>query len=414
VIGVRSYGDDPKEVGIFSRAVSKGLALAGVAPSAKHFPGHGDTHVDSHLGLPRILKSKEQLLAIELVPFQSLIEDNIATIMTGHMALPHIIGDDTPCSLSRLITTDLLRNEMKYDGVVVTDCLEMDAVKENYGIEKGSLMALQAGADIVMICHTLDKQRGALDLVSDAAENGQISVDALRDSGRRISGLKSRFAGSWADVLEPLLDTDGLSRLKSANAELSSYAYSSSTSLISDPSSILPLRLDDKVVILTPENESLNRAVDDAEGVLRNRDGKLRNTAGPSDNALAKSITRRSITSRHDVYTKDLVISGELEETLLSSNSIVFVTRNADRSAWQLDYLQKVVEKAPNASVVIVATCNPYDLVNPSVNIKFPYAYIATFEFTSPALEAAAAVIFGEKPAKGKAPVLGGKVVFSV
>jgi beta-N-acetylhexosaminidase len=384
--------------------------LAGVAPSAKHFPGHGDTHVDSHLGLPRILKSKEQLLATELVPFRLLIENRIATVMTGHMALPNIIGDDTPCSLSKLITTGFLRNEMKYAGVVVTDCLEMDAIKEIYGIEKGSLLAFQAGADIAMICHTLDKQQEAIRLVSDAVEKGELSVEALQASGHRIRVLKSKFAGSWADVLEQPLDVSKVSQLKSTNAELSLRAYSLSTSLVGDSSSILPLKAVDNIVVLTPENESLNKAVDDAEGVLRNGDGKLRNTAGPSNNALARAIARRSPASRHVVYTKDLAIPVELDEILQSSNSIVFATRNADRSTWQLEHLLKVVRKAPTASVVVVATCNPYDLINSGIDINFPYAYIATFEFTPPALEAAAAVIFGEKVATGKVPVLGGMV----
>jgi len=154
----------------------------------------------------------------------------------------------------------------------------------------------------------------------------------------------------------------------------------------------------------------LNRAVDDAEGVLRDGDGKLKNTAGPSDNALARSIAKRSLGTHHAVYTKDLAISKELENALGSCKFIVFATRNADRSTWQLTYLQKIVEKARAASVVLVATCNPYDLLNSSIDIDFPYAYVATFEFTIPALEAAAAVIFGEKVATGRVPVLGGKV----
>lgn len=113
---------DPTRVGKFVCAVSRGLVASGIAPSAKHFPGHGDTHVDSHLGLPRILKSLDELRQVELVPFRSLIAEDIATIMTGHMALPKITGSDIPCSLSRDITT-LLRDDLGFKGVVVTDCL---------------------------------------------------------------------------------------------------------------------------------------------------------------------------------------------------------------------------------------------------------------------------------------------------
>ena len=125
----------------FVGAVSAGLTAAGIAPCAKHFPGHGNTHVDSHLGLPRIMRSINELEDVELVPFKFLISQNIATIMTGHMALPLIVGGDTPCSLSREITTDLLREKMGFRGVVVTDCLEMEAVAETYGSEQGAVMA---------------------------------------------------------------------------------------------------------------------------------------------------------------------------------------------------------------------------------------------------------------------------------
>ena len=106
----------------FAFAVSRGHAAAGVASTGKHFPGHGDTHVDSHLALPRILKTKEQITKEELQPFKYLIDEGIPSIMTGHMALPLITGDDTPCSLSKGITTGLLKEELGFKGVVVTDC----------------------------------------------------------------------------------------------------------------------------------------------------------------------------------------------------------------------------------------------------------------------------------------------------
>lgn len=108
--------------------------------------------MDSHLALPRILKTKAELREMELIPFQGLIDAKIPTIMTGHMALPLVTGDDTPSSLSRSITTDLIRDEMGFKGVIVTDCLEMEAVAQLYGGSEGAaVMSLQAGADIAMI-----------------------------------------------------------------------------------------------------------------------------------------------------------------------------------------------------------------------------------------------------------------------
>lgn len=134
------------------------------------------------------MKTKDQLQATELIPFKNLIEDNqsIATIMTGHMALPLITGDDTPSSLSREITTNLLRAELNYQGVIVTDCLEMDAVLATYGAEGGAVKALGAGADIIMICHTMSRHLGAIEATYKAVEAGTLNLEELRKSTERI------------------------------------------------------------------------------------------------------------------------------------------------------------------------------------------------------------------------------------
>ncbi|EEB98433.1 hypothetical protein MPER_02058, partial [Moniliophthora perniciosa FA553] len=117
-------------------AAAKGMSSSGVAPCVKHFPGHGDTHVDSHLALPKIMKTKQVITETELVPFKTAFDEaqsnprlgSLLTVMTSHHALPLITGSDEPCSLSKVITTEMLRKEMGFKGVVVTDCLEMDAI----------------------------------------------------------------------------------------------------------------------------------------------------------------------------------------------------------------------------------------------------------------------------------------------
>ncbi|KAH7924446.1 glycoside hydrolase family 3 protein [Leucogyrophana mollusca] len=411
VIGVRSFGDDPHEVARYAKAVSNGLTAGGVAPSAKHFPGHGDTHVDSHLALPVIQKSKEQILKTELVPFQGLVEAKIATIMTGHMALPLVTGDDTPCSLSRTITTDLLRGEMGFDGVIVTDCLEMDAVAEKYGCPKGGVMSLQAGADVVMICHTMDRQSGAVEETYKAAESGALSLDDLRRSGKRIALLKDTFAGTWDDVLHSDFDEGTLAKLTITNAKLSADSYAASTALIQGPIPVIG-KEGGPVLVMTPEMESLNKAVDDAEGLLRTNAGQVRNTAGPHYLAFAESVARRR-SCQHVVYSRLTSSSGdvlpEVVTVLPTVAAIIFVTRNADRSTWQLDYLEKLREHlVPATPVIVLASCAPYDLMNVT---GIPGAYLASFEYTPAALEAAAAVIFGERKASGRVPVLNGAVI---
>ncbi|KAJ6504856.1 glycoside hydrolase family 3 protein [Mycena vitilis] len=392
VIGVRSFGDDPEQVGVFANAVSKGLTNAGIAPSTKHFPGHGDTSVDSHLALPRIMKSRLGLHATELPPFKTLISQGVATIMTGHMALPAITGSDAPCSLSRAITTDLLRGELGFDGLVVTDCLEMDAISDKSqgacGVEEGAVRALEAGADIVMICHTMAWQRGAVLETYRAVESERLTLNETR-----IDALKDKFAGTWEDVLgeRDNFDTEW-EKTKKESAALSDKAYRMSTTLINGTSA-LPLPSGQPVALFTPLMESLNKAVDDADGVLRTKGGAVRNTAGPSFLAFAESIGKRAPCT-HAVYQPDLALKVPAE-----AKAVIFTLRNADRYPWQLDSLKQLAA-CVQIPIVVVGSCAPYDAASVT---QFPY--IATFEYTPVALEGAARVIYGEGPAVGVVPV---------
>jgi len=346
-----------------------------------------------------------------LIPFRSLIAEGVPTIMTGHMALPKITGSDIPCSLSKNITTTLLRGELGFTGVVVTDCLEMDAVAESYGVENGALMALEAGADIAMICHTPAKQKGAVELVHAALTSGKLTLDSMRESRGRIAYLKSKFVGSWSDVLDPPFDSERKILLKSENIALSESAYLASTALVVDRPGALPVPKGDAVILFTPESESLNRAVDDAEAVLRApKNGEIRNTAAPSDIFFGSSISARTQNMHHVVYAKDLTVTEELAKRLSVARYIVFATRNADRSAWQLRALSAIAEaKNADTEVIIISTCAPYDLLN--AKLDFPFTYLATFEFTRPALETATRVIFGEVKPTAKVPVLGGNIL---
>ncbi|KAH9948468.1 glycoside hydrolase [Amylocystis lapponica] len=405
VIGVRSFGDDAHDVTAYVEAASRGLTSAKVAPSPKHFPGHGNTHVDSHLSLPRILTSKQELLATELVPFRQAVDSGVASIMTGHMALPLVTGDDTPCSLSRIITTDLLRNEMGFKGVIVTDCLEMEAVAEKYGSEGGAVLSLQAGADVVMICHRFERHVGAFEATYAAVQDGRVSLDALASSGLRIGALKDTFAGTWGDVLSANLDLQEMLQLKQEHDLLSRRAYAASITTLRDPRRTLPFSKRGAAVLFTPRMESINLAVDDAEGKLRDTHGRLRNTAGPSFQAFAASVAE-VLPVQHVVYAPDDSVSSELEESLGKASCVIFATRNAfERGEWQLDYLRRVMGKVDASRVVLVTTCAPYDLLNIE---EFDVPCLASYEFTVPALWAVSAVIFGEKEAIGSAPVKGG------
>ncbi|CDO75456.1 Glycoside Hydrolase Family 3 protein [Trametes cinnabarina] len=407
VIGVRSFGDDPATVARYVQAVSAALTAGRVAPSAKHFPGHGNTHVDSHLSLPRILVDKEQLKITELVPFAAVVLDGIASIMTGHMALPLVTGDDTPCSLSRAITTDLLRKELGYEGVVVTDCLEMEAVAEKYGSEGGAVLSLEAGADIVMICHTFKRHVGAIEATYAAVSEGRLSMDALQASSVRIAQMKEKFAGNWDDVLASF-DAKGVAEMKRKHFLLSGRAYLAAISHIPNSRPFIWLSKSGPAVLLTPRMESINLAMDDAEGQLRDGAGRVRNTAGPSFLAFAASVSRRVPAVEHVVYAPGDDFSNALKENLRGATSVIFATRNGfDKGAWQIDALHKVTDIVRDGEgglkkMVAVSTCAPYDLLAVG-ELEVPA--IATYEFTIPALEAATAAIYGEVEVTGKVPV---------
>ncbi|THH16289.1 hypothetical protein EW146_g4327 [Bondarzewia mesenterica] len=418
VIGVRSFGDDPRKVGEYVAAVCRGLTTAGVAPSAKHFPGHGDTHVDSHVALPVIPKTRVELEKTELVPFRTVV-DHTASIMTGHMALPQVTGDDTPASLAREVTHGVLRESLGYKGVIVTDCLEMEAVAAREGgVPRAAVDALRAGADVVMVCHQFARHKGSLEAAYEAIKNGEINSTELQESGRRIEAMKERFVGGWVEVLGSSFDKAAWARLKEENMTLSRQAYAQSVALVHDPRSVVPLPKEGKVIVLTPVMESLNLAVDDAEGVLRTGDGKLRNTAGPSYLSFAQYV--RELVGGdviHLVYQTSDWLTVSQETDVHQANAVVFVTRNADRSVWQRQFLAQVLrartKQGMPENVVVLASCAPYDLIDVGDEgaLLRGVGYVASFEFTVPALTAAARVIFGEEQAKGHVPVCRGLVV---
>ena len=234
--------------------------------------------MDSHLALPRILKPKSALLSTELVPFHALVADNIATIMTGYMAFPFVTGNNRPCSLSRMITTDLLRGGLVFGGVAVTDCLEMDAITDplqgGCKVEEGTVRALGAGADVVMVCHMMERQHGVVERVLGAIERGILDFQELEVPGRRVGALKDQFAGIWDDVLwENPHFAEEWEKLKEENRKLSARAYAQSIALIEDLTGLVPLRGEKdasgkQVVLFTPEMDSM-KVVDDADEISR-------------------------------------------------------------------------------------------------------------------------------------------------
>ena len=206
VIAERSFSADPEDVARLGGAWMRGALSERVACCVKHFPGHGDTHVDSHLDLPVVDKSREALDTLELAPFRTL-RDEAPAVMTAHIVYPQI-DPRYPATLSRAILGRLLRDEWGYDGVVITDSLVMKAIHDRYGHDRAAVLALQAGADMVMALGTLDEQAAAIDAIQSALGRGDLDRRSLLRARARLDVLARRFPVDPDDYSSEARDAD--------------------------------------------------------------------------------------------------------------------------------------------------------------------------------------------------------------
>lgn len=192
VIGPRSFGADPETVAVCAVAHAAGLRAGGVAACGKHFPGHGDTSVDSHLDLPRLPHSMERLERVELVPFHAAVRAGIEAIMTAHV-LFEAIDPQVPATLSRTVVTGLLRERLGFDGLVITDDFEMQAIADRFETGEAAVRAIEAGCDLVLVCHREDRQRRAIEALADAVRSGRLRAERVEESRKRLAKvLESR------------------------------------------------------------------------------------------------------------------------------------------------------------------------------------------------------------------------------
>jgi beta-N-acetylhexosaminidase len=310
VIGTRSFGSDPELVARHGRAFVEALQSCRVAACAKHFPGHGATHTDSHEGLPRIDGELESLRARELPPFVAAIEAGVAAVMTAHIVFPAL--DERPATLSRRILTDLLRGELGYEGVVITDALEMKAISSTRGIGRAAVEALSAGADTVLTGNRDGEDDCAeiVDAVRAALAAGELEPARLEQAAERMRRL-----GAWAAEPRPAEDDAEQIGLAAARRAIRVEGR-------------LPLGRAPFVVHL---RDASNLAVGDAHWSLADALAELDFLAGSAD-----------------------VTSADGSEPL-SQAPLVVATRNAYRSEWQRAWL------ARHADAIVVAFGMPDD-----------------------------------------------------
>lgn len=213
VINIRSYGDSASAVQQYGIQMMRGLLDGGVMSSLKHFPGHGDTNVDSHIGLPSIDKSLEELEQLELRPFVAAIEQGAQAIMSAHILFPQIETTGLPGTMSYTIITELLKEKLGYKGLVVSDCLEMDAIKRFYGTAQGALGAIKAGVDLIFISHTPELMKEAVQLIEEAVATGDLDEAIVDAAVSKILSYKEQYAS----VEEPNYEVVGSDVHRHAN-----------------------------------------------------------------------------------------------------------------------------------------------------------------------------------------------------
>ena len=384
VIGVRSFGEDPHQVARLAAAAVKGFRAAGVISDLKHFPGHGDTAVDSHLALPTISSTLEQLEAIELVPFKSGIEAGADSVMIAHISFPAVTHQEAlPATVSPAIVRGLLREKLSFDGVIISDCMEMNAVAETIGTERAAVMALQAGVDLVLVSHTYARQLGSIEAIQLALQAGDLPPEVVHRAAERVLTLKDRFL-SWDSLPDaPVPEWVG----GSSHQHLRDQAYELSTTQVRNDDALLPLRLDqaENVLVISPSGEAYTRA---------------------EDRRYPNEFLAQSIRQRHDrvssMFTSPSLAAGEREEILrvaVASDLIIMATLNAHLDRRQAELMRDLLQTGRR--VIGIAVGNPYDL------LVFPQlrSYLVTYEYTKPALAAAVRVLFGEIQPNGHLPI---------
>ena len=244
IINTRAFGEDPGEVSRLGTAFIRGARRGGAMTTAKHFPGHGDTRIDSHLALPEVAADRQRLDQVELVPFQAAVDAGVDGVMTAHVSMPGVLGPDAPpATLAPEFMTGILREEMGFQGLLFTDALRMGAITEGYGAGEAAVLAFEAGADVILIPASIP---GAAAAMREAVEEGRITRQRLDASVRRILEAKAR-AGLHRDRTVPL---EGVPAVvgRAAHHALADEAAARSMTLVRDRDQLLP-----------PDPEATNR-----------------------------------------------------------------------------------------------------------------------------------------------------------
>jgi len=371
VIGTRSFGDVPDAVAARCAAFARGLEIGGVAAAIKHFPGHGATAIDSHLALPRVSVDAATLRTRDLVPFANAIAGGAASIvMTAHIVL-EALDPVAPATLSAPVLTGLLRGELGFEGVIATDCLEMDAIAATIGTSAGAVGALAAGADLLLMSHRLDRARAAADAIVAAIESGAVPLARLQSAAARVQRLRERYV-----TLRPFAGE--------LDAGMALEAARRAVTLVRGDVRLRPAK---PVSVISFEGA----IVDGAAGA---RTATLSLSAALRARRWKSEVMRVAL--EPDPADVDVLLT---HLPALGDRNFVLVIRHAHLHAAQRAAVRRIVERVPDA--IVISAREPYDaaLFSNARNVA------CTYGDDELALEACADVLSARVPAAGSLPV---------
>jgi beta-N-acetylhexosaminidase len=385
IINIRSYGEDPQQVAAHVTAFIEGARADQhyrVLTTAKHFPGHGDTAVDTHLNMAVINASRERLESVELAPFRAAIQAGVDAIMTAHIAVPALGATDVPATLSPAILTVLLRGEMGFQGIIVTDALDMGGIAQGFNSGEAAVRALEAGADALLMP---PDPEAAIQAVLAAIKTGRLTRARIEESVARLLAAKERVGLSR----QRAVDLDAISDQIGApeDQERANDIAARALTLLKNDGNLLPLGAPDKTCFVTlAEGRQSNEGVEFAQEVRR-RD------KAASITALDASMPAAAL----DAAAQKM--AGCESFALAAFASVAAYRGNVALGGDLTGFVEALL--ATGKPLALIAMGNPYMVRS------FPKAaaFLLTFSTVPPSETAAAKALFGEIPVRGHTPV---------
>lgn len=373
VVGVRSYSDDPALAAQLALATALGTNEGGIGNCAKHFPGHGGTIEDTHYDLARDHISYEEFVRTELASFAPLAKAQVDSIFACHVIYPEI-DDKYPASMSPIFIEKILRSDLDYKGVIMTDDLMMKAIADNFGVPQAALMHIKAGGDIAMVCGDQKIVGDTFELFLDNILNGNLSIEKVNQSVRRILMLKEKIRNYQSTYSKDYIDADKLSKKICASA----------LTMIKDKNSIIPIDQGVRALIIMPELKNLSES-DTSAGLKINLEKYLKEYI-----ETVHTVTI-PIEIQENGFEKVLKISGNYD-------LIIQGTSGALKYRGQIELMKKLSQKKP---VVAIMLREPYDAMLIPDNI----AVVCAFSGIDNSMECIAHALLGEAEFPGVLPV---------